>query len=72
MCVCKKCMTIGGAVFLVLGLLYLLADLKLIEGWNFWNIQWYTALFLAVGAGHLASSKCPDCEVARTGKMGKK
>ena len=62
-------MMIGGAAFLVLGVLFLLKDLG---KWDFWGVNWYTALFLVVGVGHLASSKCPDCEVARTGKMGKK
>jgi len=66
---CKKCMTICGGLFLVLGVLFLLRDLG---KWNFWNIQWYTAILIVVGVGHIASSKCPDCEMARTGKMGKK
>lgn len=68
MCVCKKCMMIGGVAFLVLGVLFLLQDLKI---WSFWGISWYTALFVVVGVGHLGSSKCPDCEAVRMGK-GKK
>ena len=68
MCVCKKCLMIGGAAFLVLGVLFLLQDLKI---WDFWGINWYTALFVVVGAGYLGSSKCPECEAVRTGK-GKK
>ena len=68
MCICKKCMKIGGAVFLALGLLFLLEDLNV---WDFWGVSWYTALFVAVGVGHLGSSHCPDCEAVRTGK-GKK
>ena len=62
---CKKCMVVCGAIFLVLGVLFLLRDLG---KWDFWNIQWWTALFIAMGVGHLASSKCPECEVARSGR----
>ena len=54
---CKKCMKIGGVVFLVLGVLFLLQNLGV---WNFWNIQWYTVLFLLFGLVHLKG--CPDCE----------
>ena len=62
-------MMIGGVAFLVLGLLFLMKDLGT---WDVWGVSWYTALFIVVGVGHLASSKCPDCEAARTGKMSKK
>jgi len=58
-------MKIGGAMFLVLGILFLLRDLAI---WDFWNIQWWTALFLVVGVTHYAMSKCPDCEAMRSGK----
>ena len=60
---------IGGATFLVLGVLFLLQDFDI---WNFWNISWYTALFVVVGVGQLGSSKCPECEAVRTGRMSKK
>ncbi len=69
MCMCKKCMIICGGLFLALGVLFLLKDLNI---WNFWNIQWYTAILIVVGVGHIASGKCPDCETARAGKMPKK
>ena len=65
MCYCKKCMVIGGAVFLVLGVVYVLVDLK---KFDFWNIQWYSVLFLAMGLGQLGSSKCPDCQAMKSGK----
>ncbi len=54
---CGKCMKIGGAVFLVLGVLFLLRDLGV---WNFWNIQWWTVLFLLVGL--IKFKGCKDCE----------
>jgi len=65
---CKKCMMLTGVVVLVLGVLFLLQDLKV---WSFWNISWYTALLIVGGLIHVGASKCPDCEAARMGK-GKK
>jgi len=58
-------MMIGGAAFLVLGVLFLLVDLG---QWDFLGVSWWTALFIVVGVGHLASSKCPDCQMIREGK----
>ena len=58
-------MTICGALFLVLGVLFLLQDLG---KWDFWNISWYTAVLIVVGVAHVASSKCADCEAVRKGK----
>jgi len=54
---CEKCMKMGGVVFLVLGILFLLQNLGV---WNFWNIQWYTVLFLLFGLMHLGG--CPGCK----------
>jgi len=61
---CSKCMKIGGVLLLVFGVLFLLRDLDV---WNFWNIQWWTALFVLFGVMKLGSSSCPDCQ----GKKGK-
>jgi hypothetical protein len=49
---------ISGVVFLILGALFLLVDLGV---WDFWNIQWWSALFIFVGVGALAKRSCPDC-----------
>ena len=65
MCVCKKCMTMGGATLLVLGALFLLQDFKI---WSFWGISWYSALFVVLGIGHLGSASCKDCQAMREGK----
>lgn len=65
MCVCKKCLTLGGVSFLVLGVLFLLRDMNI---WNFWGIQWWTALFIVIGVGQLGSANCPDCQAIRKGK----
>ncbi|MBI2658831.1 hypothetical protein HYX05_01870 [Candidatus Woesearchaeota archaeon] len=64
---CNKCMQMGGATFLILGLAYLAVDLG---WWDFWNISWWTALFVVWGIGSWGSSKCPDCMAMRG--MGKK
>ena len=72
MCMCDKCMKICGAVFLALGVIYLVVDLQLAGSWDFWGISWYTAVFIAAGVGGLASSGCPDCKAAKTGGMAKK
>ncbi len=57
-CVCNGCMKKGGIVLLVLGVLFLLADLGY---WKFWNIQWWTVVFLLAGLVHIGAGKCPDC-----------
>ena len=59
---CSKCMKIGGATFLILGIAFLLRDMNY---WDFWNISWWTALFVVMGIGSLGSSKCPDCKALR-------
>ena len=68
MCMCKKCTSICGILFLVIGILFLLVDLEM---WDFFGIQWWTALFLLVGLGGLVASKCPDCQTMRSGKVKK-
>lgn len=65
---CKKCMKIGGAIFLILGIVFLLRDLDI---WDFWNIQWWTALFVVWGIGSLGSANCPDCQAMRSGMKKK-
>ena len=64
-CVCDKCMKIGGLIFLVLGILFLLQDLAI---WDFWNISWYSALFLLAGIMGLVTCSCPTCQAERKGK----
>jgi len=59
---CEKCMKIGGALLLIAGVLFLLQDLKV---WSFWNLSWFTVLFLIIGTGHLASSGCKDCQAMK-------
>jgi hypothetical protein len=68
---CDKCKKMGGIVLLVLGLLFLLQDLGV---WGFWDISWYTALFILVGAAKLCSGACPECRALQKGsaKKGRK
>ncbi len=65
MCMCKKCMLLCGLILLILGILFLLVDLKV---WSFWGIQWWSALFVVFGVGLIASTKCPDCQSVRVEK----
>lgn len=62
---CKKCMGISAALFLVFGVLFLLQDFDV---WNFWNISWYTVLFIMVGVLKLGMRSCPECTATKTKK----
>mgnify|MGYP001557950142 CR=1 len=59
---CNKCMGVCGSILLILGILFLLRDLNV---WDFWNIQWWSALLIVFGLGHLCMKKCPDCQKGR-------
>ncbi|MBI5881443.1 hypothetical protein HZB90_04905 [archaeon] len=50
----------GGVVLLVLGILFLLRDLNV---WNFWNIQWWTVVFIMIGLFKICISCCPECKI---------
>ena len=63
---CDKCMKVGYIIMLLLGIAFLLKDFGV---WDFFGIQWYTALFLVWGIGMCGSTKCPDCIAMREGKM---
>ena len=56
---CSKCKMICGVLMLLAGVLFLLRDLGM---WDFWNIQWWTVVFLLMGVGALAQKSCPDCQ----------
>jgi len=58
MYMCNKCSAIGAWTALVVGILFLLRDLNV---WDFWNIQWWTVLFIVWGGATLCSKSCPDC-----------
>ena len=66
---CKKCRMVTAVLFFVLGVLFLLRDFGV---WDFWNIEWWTALFLLLGISGLAMNKCPDCCAAMEGTSKKR
>jgi len=55
---CAKCCKMGGGLFLLVGVLFLLVDLGM---WDFWGIQWWTAAFLLLGVGKLGIAHCKAC-----------
>lgn len=59
---CDKCCKMTGLIFLVVGVLFLLGDLGV---WDFWNIQWWTALFIIIGVSGVAMGKCKACQEVR-------
>ena len=56
---CGKCCKVSGWIFLIVGILFLLVDLG---RWAFWNIQWWTALFVVMGVMSIAKAGCKDCQ----------
>ncbi|MFH1396226.1 MAG: hypothetical protein ABIG93_02405 [archaeon] len=56
---CNRCRLLMGLVLLVLGILFLLRDLAI---WDFWNVQWWTALILLMGLAHFRTHLCPECK----------
>lgn len=61
---CHKCSTMGALLLIVIGILFLLADLGI---WSFWNLSWYTVGFLFVGITGFGHANCPECK-----SLGKK
>ncbi|MAG47968.1 hypothetical protein CL617_05155 [archaeon] len=55
---CGKCSTVNAVLLLIFGVLFLLRDLNI---WDFWNISWWTVVFVLAGVGGLAMSKCGSC-----------
>ena len=65
MCMCHKCMATTGILLLIIGILFLLVDVGV---WAFWNLQWYTVVFLLFGLITLVSGSCKDCRAVRRKK----
>ena len=57
MCNCPHHKTYGW-ILLIVGVLFLIRDFG---GWAFWNIQWYTILFILIGMGGF----CGCCDKSR-------
>ena len=49
---------VSALVLLVVGILFLLRDFNV---WDFWNIQWWSALFVLLGLGKLCKRACSCC-----------
>jgi len=58
---CQKCSAITAGLLLLAGLLFLLADIGV---WSFWNLSWYTVLFIIVGITSIGMSSCKDCKIS--------
>ncbi len=56
---CPKCQKVSGVLLLLLGIVFLLRDLNMFA---FWNIQWWSALFILMGVVKLAMSTCAECQ----------
>ena len=59
---CGKCSKLTAFLLVLAGVLFLLVDLGV---WNFWNLQWWTVLFLIVGVTAFGMSCCGDCKEMR-------
>jgi len=62
---CDKCCNGTAWLFLIIGVIFLLGDLSL---WDFWGIQWYTALFVILGITWIAKGSCKECKIKRKKK----
>jgi len=59
---CKKCVKCMGLLVLIIGIIFLLVDLKVI---GFWGINWWSAVFIIMGGSHLMTHACPECKKAK-------
>ncbi len=59
---CGKCSKIGAVLMLLVGVAFLLVDKHV---WHFWDLSWWTVLFLLLGLGGLASGMCKDCQTMK-------
>ncbi len=56
---CQKCCKATSLLVLALGVLFLLVDWGV---WDFWGINWWTAIFIVIGITCLAKSGCKECQ----------
>ncbi|MFH1174284.1 MAG: hypothetical protein V1725_04070 [archaeon] len=62
---CEKCSKMGGLLFFLFGIIFLLQNLNV---WNFWGIQWYTVLFVLMGLGMICMASCKECQTPKKKK----
>lgn len=60
---CKKCCAMGAVLMLLVGVGFLLVDLGV---WDFWKVNWWTAVLLLFGLGGLGKSMCKECQSCET------
>ncbi|HLC84378.1 MAG TPA: hypothetical protein VJH22_01145 [Candidatus Nanoarchaeia archaeon] len=56
---CGKCQKVCAVLVLALGVAFLGVDLG---WWNFWNVSWWSAVFLLMGLGGVAKMTCAACQ----------
>ena len=56
---CDKCMKMSAIILLVLGIVFILQDTGV---WDFWNLSWYTVVFLFAGICIFCTGSCPECK----------
>jgi len=57
---CAKCRKMCAWLVLLAGIGLLAVDLGY---WDFYNISWYTLVFLILGVGKFATNSCSACQV---------
>ncbi len=65
MCGCRRCCATWAILLLIAGFLFLLVDVGV---WDFWNLQWWTVLFLLIAVTGLAMGNCKDCQAIWKGR----
>jgi len=55
---CGKCGKLFAFLIVLAGVLFLLQDLAV---WSFWNLSWYTVVFILFGLAHFCMGYCPEC-----------
>lgn len=66
---CGKCSKFCGYLLVALGIIFLLKDLG---KWDFWGINWWTALIILAGVAHFGKSMCGDCQTCAMPSSGKR
>lgn len=66
---CEKCSNCMSWTVFIVGFLFLLRDWGV---WDFFNIEWYTAVFLLVGICMLGANTCKECKIENKKSRSKK
>ncbi|MEK6904611.1 MAG: hypothetical protein AABW87_03390 [Nanoarchaeota archaeon] len=55
---CQKCCKVSGWLYLILGIIFLLVDFGT---WDFWGINWWSAVIVLWGLCHVCKANCKEC-----------